>query len=158
VRRRSALIFVSACLVLAAPTAATAAAASTGAEVDAGVFTLPIDTFLPCGVGGETIELTGIARYHFAFVSDSGGGFHLTYGAHEVLTGIGLTTGLTYGRPGTFMDSIQITAGAAQVVTHVTDARLTGPNGEVVSVLRSLQVTVEGTTIRDFSVQFFCTD
>jgi hypothetical protein len=143
-------------LVLFAASAGSTSAKADGATVDAGTFTLQVDTFLPCGVGGETIELTGIARYHFAFVSDSGDGSHLTFGAHENLTGTGLTTGLSYSRPGTFMDSIQLTAGAAQVVTHITDARLTGPNGEVVSVLRSIQITVEGNTVSDVFVQFFC--
>jgi hypothetical protein len=135
---------------------AVASTARASATVDAGVFTLPVDTFLPCGVGGETIELTGIARYHFAFVFDGNGGSHITFGAQESLSGTGLTTGSSYAESGTFMDSIQLTAGAAQVVTHVTDARLTGPNSQVVSVLRSMQVVVDGNTIRDVTVQFFC--
>lgn len=155
IRQRAAVALASALLLLGASTAASAASDS-GATVDAGVFTLPIDTFLPCGVGGETIELTGIARYHFAFVFDGDGGTHITYGAHEDLTGTGLTTGLSYDRPGTFMDSIELTAGGTQVITHVTDARLTGPNGTVVSILRSMQLTVDGNTIRDVTVQFFC--
>jgi hypothetical protein len=153
--RQRAILFACA-LVLLGGLAVGSSASARGATVDAGTFTLPIDTFLPCGVGGETIELTGTARYHFAFVTDSGGGFHLTFGAHENLTGTGLTTGLSYRRPGTFMDSIQLTGGGTQVVTHVTDARLTGPNGDVVSVLRSMQVTVDGTTVRDVTVQFSC--
>jgi hypothetical protein len=142
-----------ACFALSAFGASSSARAA--ATVDAGTFTLPIDTFLPCGVGGETIELTGIARYHFAFVFDGGGGTHLTFGAQESLTGTGLTTGMSYSETGAFMDSIQLTPGA-QVVTHVTDARLTGQNGAVVSVLRAMQLVVDGNTIRDVSVQFFC--
>ena len=152
-RRWVAIVFALACVALSA--AATGSSAR-GATVDAGVFTLPIDTFLPCGVGGETIELTGTARYHFAFVFDGAGGTHITFGAHESLSGTGLTTGFSYAETGTFMDSIQLTGGGTQVVTHVTDARLTGPNGEVVSVLRSMQLVVDGNTIRDVSVQFFC--
>jgi hypothetical protein len=155
IRQRAVLIFVCA-LVLLVGWAVGSSASARGATVDAGTFTLPIDTLLPCGVGGETIELTGTGRYHFAFVTDSGDGLHLTFGGHENLTGTGLTTGLSYRRPGTFMDSIQLTGGGTQVITHVTNARLTGPNGTVVSVLRSMQVTVDGTTVRDVTVQFFC--
>jgi hypothetical protein len=147
-----AVALAIACCVLSA----SAGTASARANVDAGTFTLPVDTFLPCGVGGETIELTGIARYHFAFVFDGAGGTHVTFGAQESLAGTGLTTGLPYREVGTFMDSIQLSGGSAEVVTHVTDARLTGPNGQVVSVLRSMQVVVDGNTIRDVTVQFFC--
>jgi hypothetical protein len=147
-----AIVLAIACCVLSA----SAGTASARATVDAGVFSLPIDTFLPCGVGGETIELIGVARYHFVFVFDGAGGTHLTFGARESLTGTGLTTGLSYTEVGTFMDSIQLSGGGTQVVTHVTDARLTGPNGQVVSVLRSMQLVVDGNTIRDVSVQFFC--
>jgi hypothetical protein len=151
--KRHAAIAAALALLLVPVVGGTSARATT---VDAGTFTLPIDTFLPCGVGGETIELTGIARYHFAFVTDGAGGSHITFGAHESLTGTGLTTGMSYSRVGTFMDSIQLTGGGTQVVTHITDARLTGRNGGVVSLLRSVQVTVDGNTIRDVTVQFSC--
>lgn len=153
-RRWAAIALAIGCCAL--PVLAGTTSARAAATVDAGVFTLPVDTFLPCGVGGETIELTGVARYQFAFVFDGAGGTHITFGAHESLHGTGLTTGLSYTEVGTFMDSIQLSGGGAQVVTHVTNARLTGPNGTVVSILRSMQVVVDGTTIRDVTVQFFC--
>jgi len=133
-----------------------ASPALTAAEVDAGTFSLPIDTFLPCGVGGETIELTGSADYHFVFLEDGAGGSHLIFGAQEALDGVGLTTGMSYRSRSTFTDSLQFPAGAADVVHLLTNARLVGPNGRLVHLFRSIQVVVDGNVVRDVQVQIFC--
>jgi hypothetical protein len=151
--RAAVTTFVVLFMAVAAIASSSASAAAT---VQAGTFVLPIETFLPCGVGGETIHLVGTARYHFAFVFDASAGSHLVYGAEESLLGTGLTAGLSYRLPGTFMDSIQLTSGGVQVITHITDARLTGPNGGAVSVVRSVHITVDGNTVRELDVQFFC--
>ncbi len=149
-RRLAGLLATLALALVAAP------AAMSGAEVDAGTFSLPIDTFLPCGVGGETIELTGSADYHFVFLSEPGGGAHIIYGAQEALSGVGLTTGMTYKSRSTFTDSLQITGGAAQVFHFVTNARLVGPGGQIIHFFRSIEVVVDGNVVRDTHVQIFC--
>jgi hypothetical protein len=153
--KRLALL-LSSCAIVASPLAVPTATAEKPPSwaIEAGAFTLDIDTVLNCA-NTEPIELTGTAYYHFAFIFD-GGGVHLQYGAHEVTIGIGLVSGDFYRGSGTFKDSIQNVRSGTQVVNLVTNARLVGRNGQITNVSRDVQVTVDGTMVRDFSVQFSC--
>ena len=66
--RATAALFTLVALLAAAPAAAS---------VERDSFVLPVDTLLPCGVGGETIHLTGTASYRVLSVADPAGGFRL---------------------------------------------------------------------------------
>ena len=76
--RATAALFTLVALLAAAPAAAS---------VERDTFVLPVDTLLPCGVGGETIHLTGTASYHVLSVADPAGGFRLLIGANGVPVG-----------------------------------------------------------------------
>lgn len=132
------------------------AAAAAAASVERDTFVLPVDTLLPCGVGGEVIHLTGTATYNVVSVADPAGGFRLLIGAREFLSGTGLTTGYAYRRVGTFQDVTVTAAGGVTVLSTVTQARLVGPNNGLVTFARTLTILLDGNVVRDIQVSSSC--
>ena len=145
--RATAALFTLVALLAAAPAAAS---------VERDTFVLPVDTLLPCGVGGETIHLTGTASYHVLSVADPAGGFRLLIGAKEFLSGTGLTTGDAYRRVGSFQDVTVTAAGGITVLSTVTHAQLIGRNGNQVTFARTLVILLDGNVIQDIQVSSSC--